>query len=240
MKRKYQMQKFNYDEEFFNILTKLGAIADSVKIKIENDEVVVKNANHDRSIQYKLSANKEKFNLPIKEINFVSFNKVDKLYRLTKTDSLPEISVDEYNIAISNGDRKVTERLAVAGSISDLKLANFDDFKEIGEFDLSKDDLKYLKRCISTINANYITFKLSNDDLNIKVYDSINATQGVYNYKLNKTVEEEREYTTTTSSFTNLPDYDYKMVFPDATGIFIRKDKSDGYSLDIALSLADE
>jgi hypothetical protein len=234
------MKNFNYNEKFLHILRTLVPITDSVKIKKEGADVVVNNETNDRSISYSLKTKLENFNLP-EEINFLSFTKFFDLYNLTKAgqDIQPQIGIDSDNIHIQVGDRHVTERMANPGAIRDVKLVDLNAIPFISALKLNLSDLQYMKQCINTIHANFIRFHLVNDKVNVTVYDTINATKGEYTYDLANPVKESRDYVTSTECFSSLPNYDYSLCFLENPAILAKKDNSDGFELNIALSLTE-
>ena len=100
------MEKIKYNPEFFDILRDLVSISNSVIVRKENGEVVVRRADSDVTILYSLKAPVEYFDFP--ETNEdVTFYNYGEFYQYLKSFAQPDISIDRMKITMKELSSKM-------------------------------------------------------------------------------------------------------------------------------------
>lgn len=105
------MDKVKYNSELFNILRDLVSISNSVIIRKENDQLVIRKSDSDVTIAYSLKAPLDYLDFP-SENDDVTFYNYGEFYQYLKSFENPEIYIDSKKITLKEKNSKIDYVLA--------------------------------------------------------------------------------------------------------------------------------
>lgn len=182
------MEQIKYNPELFDILRSLVSISNSVIIKKENNEIVIRKADADVTIAYNLIAPEDFFNFPVNNDD-VTFYNYTEFYQYLKSFSNPEIYIDNKKITLKENNSKIDYTLSNPESF-DKKIPKSPNFGEADiTFKLSHTDHDEIIKMITLIkpkrarivgDSKKVTISIFNqnhDNSFEKVFDVINAAE---------------------------------------------------------------
>lgn len=163
------MKKIDYKIELFDLLKDLTSINTQIVFEKEEDNIIVKRADSESTIAYKLSVSKDYFDFEDDQVAFYDYT---NFYQYIKAFQNPELFIDQKNLVIKSNNSKVSYLLSNPESIpAGPKSINFTS-PDI-RFNLTSADLNELLQMIGLINAKKAQLIGNGEKITIKIFNSL-------------------------------------------------------------------
>jgi len=199
------MEKVNYNSELFDVLRDLVSISNSVIIKKENDQIVIRKADSDVTIVYSLKAPNEYFNFPSNNDD-VTFYNYGEFYQYLKSFTNPDIFIDNKKITLKENNSKIDYVLSNPESF-EKKVPKEPNFGEADvSFNFSPADHDEIVKMITLIKPKKARISGNHEKINISIFNQLhdNLFEKVFSVT-NAKGEQEIDFLVFTDTFLHIP-----------------------------------
>jgi len=197
------MSKIDYNPATLSLVNELSIVNPSMIMKKEDGEVTIKSSSADRAVAYIFTAPEDHFGFEGEECAFYNYS---EFYKLFSVMDQPVIKQNGPDLVMSKERSKMKYRLSKSETIpQNFGAVDFED--PDAEIYLTAEYLKKLYTFVSNgmLNANRLKLKGEGKELTLTLENSKSPNSFSEVIELENAVDEEFEFTISTSIFQNLP-----------------------------------
>lgn len=173
-------QEIVYKSDFIELLNDISRIVPKIIIEKMQEKIVVYSKNDDQTVIVNLEVSPDYFDLPIDHVAFYNFQEFYKFYKCFVD---PKFYVDDTTIYITDSTSTIEYKLTDRNTIPTANYGkrftrNNPDVRLL----ISKMDIDNIAKISSSLNAKFIKFYGSKDELYIKIIT--NEVDNTYNKRL--------------------------------------------------------